>query len=30
MAPFFEGLDGAPDEEYTPFTEVFHLDRENR
>ena len=26
MAPFFEGLDGAPDEGITPLTEVFHLD----
>ncbi|MEU8360626.1 L-rhamnose mutarotase [Nonomuraea sp. NPDC048882] len=26
MAPFFEGLDGRPDEGMTPLTEVFHLD----
>jgi L-rhamnose mutarotase len=26
MAPFFEGLDGAPDEGIVPLTEVFHLD----
>jgi L-rhamnose mutarotase len=26
MAPFFEGLDGAPDGSITPLTEVFHLD----
>ncbi|WP_378784035.1 L-rhamnose mutarotase [Nonomuraea fastidiosa] len=26
MAPFFEDLDGLPDEGMTPLTEVFHLD----
>ncbi|GAA2850824.1 L-rhamnose mutarotase [Nonomuraea rubra] len=26
MAPFFEGLDGRPDEGMVPLTEVFHLD----
>jgi L-rhamnose mutarotase len=26
MAPFFEDLDGRPDEGMTPLTEVFHLD----
>lgn len=26
MAPFFEGLDGAPDEGILPLAEVFHLD----
>jgi L-rhamnose mutarotase len=26
MAPFFEELDGRPDEGMTPLTEVFHLD----
>jgi L-rhamnose mutarotase len=26
MAPFFEGLDGAPDEGIIPLAEVFHLD----
>jgi L-rhamnose mutarotase len=26
MAPFFEGLDGQPDEGITPLDEVFHLD----
>jgi L-rhamnose mutarotase len=26
MAPFFEGLDGAPDEGIVPLAEVFHLD----
>ncbi|MGP4100893.1 L-rhamnose mutarotase [Nonomuraea sp. KM90] len=26
MAPFFEGLDGRPDEGMAPLTEVFHLD----
>ncbi|MDA8370483.1 MAG: L-rhamnose mutarotase [Nocardiopsaceae bacterium] len=26
MAPFFEGLDGRPDEGMLPLTEVFHLD----
>ncbi|MCW2862829.1 MAG: hypothetical protein JWP48_4537 [Actinoallomurus sp.] len=25
MAPFFEGLDGRPDEGMTPLAEVFHL-----
>ncbi|HEY0536874.1 MAG TPA: L-rhamnose mutarotase [Actinoallomurus sp.] len=25
MAPFFEGVDGRPDEGMTPLTEVFHL-----
>ena len=25
MAPFFEGLDGRPDEEMLPLTEIFHL-----
>ena len=25
MAPFFEGLDGRPDQAATPLTEVFHL-----
>ncbi|MFC4561014.1 L-rhamnose mutarotase [Nocardiopsis mangrovi] len=25
MAPFFEGLDGRPDEGMVPLTEVFHL-----
>jgi L-rhamnose mutarotase len=26
MAPFFEGLDGQPDEGIAPLAEVFHLD----
>ncbi|MCO5997282.1 L-rhamnose mutarotase [Actinoallomurus rhizosphaericola] len=26
MAPFFEGLDGRPDEGMVPLAEVFHLD----
>lgn len=26
MAPFFEGLDGQPDEGIVPLDEVFHLD----
>ena len=26
MAPFFEDLDGRPDEGMAPLTEVFHLD----
>lgn len=26
MAPFFEGIDGAPDAAMVPLTEVFHLD----
>ncbi|MFD0774910.1 L-rhamnose mutarotase [Streptomonospora algeriensis] len=26
MAPFFEGLEGRPDEQMVPLTEVFHLD----
>jgi L-rhamnose mutarotase len=26
MAPYFEGLPGAPDEDVVPLTEVFHLD----
>lgn len=26
MAPFFEGLDGRPDEGMVPLTEIFHLD----
>jgi len=26
MAPFFEGIDGKPDEGIVPLTEVFHLD----
>ncbi|PRX44600.1 L-rhamnose mutarotase [Prauserella shujinwangii] len=26
MAPFFESLDGTPDEGIAPLTEVFHLD----
>ncbi|MFB4275983.1 L-rhamnose mutarotase [Nonomuraea sp. MTCD27] len=26
MAPYFEGLDGRPDEGMAPLTEVFHLD----
>ena len=25
MAPFFEGLDGRPDEGMIPLTEIFHL-----
>ena len=25
MAAFFEGLDGRPDEDMTPLTEIFHL-----
>ncbi|TDQ50756.1 L-rhamnose mutarotase [Actinorugispora endophytica] len=25
MAPFFEGIDGGPDEAMVPLTEVFHL-----
>ncbi len=26
MAPFFEGIEGRPDEGMTPLTEIFHLD----
>ncbi|RNL82424.1 L-rhamnose mutarotase [Halostreptopolyspora alba] len=26
MAPFFEGLEGRPDEGMVPLTEIFHLD----
>lgn len=26
MAPYFEGLEGRPDEDMLPLTEIFHLD----